>query len=143
SYPAITVTVDVALTVTSPLVNQVSASGGGAATVNASDSTTILLPILGITKAHTGSFAQGQLAATYTLTVKNNGTGATNVQTATVTETVPSGLTLVSMSGSGWTCLGASTTCTRADALAAGATYPAINATVNVGASATSPQINS
>jgi hypothetical protein len=40
------------------------------------------------------------------------------------------------MSGSGWTCPSGGTTCTRSDALAAGASYPAITATVNVSGTA-------
>jgi len=87
-------------------------------------------PSLSITKTHIGNFAQGQQSATYTVTVSNaNGAGATN-GTVTVTETLPSGLTMGSMSGTGWNC--GSTTCTRSDALAAGASYPAVTVTVNV-----------
>src|SRR5258708_6021943 len=41
TYAAITVTANVAANATSPLVNQVSASGGGSATANANDSATI------------------------------------------------------------------------------------------------------
>ena len=48
----------------------------------------------------------------------------------TVTEAVPSGLIPVGMQGAGWTCTGP--TCVRSDALAAGASYPAITLTVNV-----------
>jgi hypothetical protein len=55
---------------------------------------------------------------------------------------VPSGLTLVSMTGSGWTCPAGMNTCSRADALNPGLSYPAITATVNVAANAISPQIN-
>jgi hypothetical protein len=57
----------------------------------------------------------------------------------TVTDTLPSGLTLVSMAGAGWTCTNA---CTRSDALAGSASYPAIAVTVNVAANAASPQVN-
>jgi uncharacterized repeat protein (TIGR01451 family) len=55
-----------------------------------------------------------------------------------------SGLSLVSMSGTGWTC-GApnpANTCTRSDALAPGASYPPITVLVNVGVNASSPQVN-
>jgi len=143
SYPTITVTVNVAAAATSPQVNQISVSGGGAATANGQDSTTIIVPVLSITKTHTGTFAQGQQGATYTVTVSNAaGTAPTNGTTVTVTDTVPSGLTLVSMSGSGWTCPSAGTTCTRSDVLQPGSSYPTISVTVNVGASATSPQVN-
>jgi len=55
---------------------------------------------------------------------------------------VPAGLTLVSIAGTGWTCPAGGNTCTRADALASGASYPAITVTVNVAANASSPQVN-
>jgi uncharacterized repeat protein (TIGR01451 family) len=99
-------------------------------------------PTLSVTKAHTGNFTQGQANATYTVTVSNAaGAGATNA-TVTLTENAPSGLTLVSMAGTGWTCA-VIPTCTRTDALAGGASYPAITVTVNVGGSASTPQVNS
>src|SRR5258705_263333 len=57
-----------------------------------------------------------------------------------VTDAPPSGLTVTGMSGTGWTCL---PTCTHSDVLLASTAYPAITVTVSVGASATSPQVNS
>src|ERR1700730_3839530 len=71
---------------------------------------------LSITKTHTGNFTQGQNGATYTVTVSNAAGAASTSGTVTVTETVPTGMTLVTMAGTGWTC--ATNTCTRADALA-------------------------
>jgi uncharacterized repeat protein (TIGR01451 family) len=147
SYPAITVTVNVGASAQSPQVNSVSVSGGGSAGANATDSTVIVppaaLPVLSIAKSHTGSFTQGQTGAVYAVTVSNGGTAGPTSGVVTVTEAVPSGLTLVSMAGAGWTCPGGGATCTRSDVLAAGASYPAITVTVNVGASAASPQVNS
>ena len=144
SYPAITVTVNVTATATSPQVNQVSVSGGGSATASVSDSTiitaTVAPPSLSIRKTHSGNFTQGQQNAVYSVTVSNAASIGPTSGTVTVTETVPPGLTLVSMTGSGWTCT--SITCTRGDALAAGTSYPAITVTVNVTASAASPQVN-
>jgi hypothetical protein len=99
-------------------------------------------PVLGITKSHVGKFGAGQQNAQYTILVSNTGTGST-VDPVTVTETVPSGETLVSMSGSGWTCATGGDTCTRSDSLAAGLSYGAITVTVDVAAAATSPQVNS
>jgi uncharacterized repeat protein (TIGR01451 family) len=139
SYPPITVTVNVSATATSPQTNHVSVSGGESATANGSDSTTILVPVLSITKTHTGNFTQGQQNAAYTVTVSNMGSAPT-VGTVTVTETAPSGETLVSMAGTGWTCTG--TTCTRSDALGTASSYPAITVTVNVSATAPTPQNN-
>jgi sugar lactone lactonase YvrE len=97
-------------------------------------------PSLSIAKTHAGNFTQGQSGAAFLVTVSNAaGTGATS-GTVTVTENVPPGLTLLSMSGVGWTCAGAS--CTRADALPGGSSYPPITVRVAVSAAATSPQIN-
>jgi uncharacterized repeat protein (TIGR01451 family) len=140
SYPAITVTVNVAAGADSPQVNSVGVTGGGSVAANGTDSTIILVPVLGITKSHTGNFAPGQQGATYTVTVGNTGTAATNGTTVTVTDTVPTGLTLVSMAGTGWTCVNPS--CSRTDALATAASYPAITVTVNVAANASTPQVN-
>jgi len=86
-----------------------------------------------ITKSHNGSFAAGQNGAAYTISVSNSGAGATS-GTATVTDTVPSGLTLASMAGPNWNC--SANTCTRRDALGPAAAYPPITVTVNVASSA-------
>ncbi len=118
-------------------------TSGSTQTVNLSGTGTMAAsnPTLSITKSHTGNFTQGQANATYTVTVSNAaGAGATS-GTVTVTDTVPSGLTLVTMAGTGWTCA-VIPTCTRTDALAGGSSYPAITVTVNVGGNATSPQVN-
>jgi uncharacterized repeat protein (TIGR01451 family) len=52
------------------------------------------MPILSIAKSHSGNFILGQANATYTVTVSNSGATSTS-GTVTVTENVPSGLTLV------------------------------------------------
>ncbi len=97
---------------------------------------------LTVAESHTGNFSQGQSGANYTLLVSNQtGVGTPGGTVVSVNDTVPAGMTLASMAGSGWTCV--SSTCTRSDALAAGATYPAITATVNVAAGAPSPLTNS
>src|SRR5580658_10436750 len=116
----------------------------GPETVTATFTTTAAAgPVLTISKSHVGDFAQGDAGDTYTVTVLNTaGAGPTN-GTVTVTDTVPSGLTLDSMAGTGWTCAADSNTCTRSDVLAAGASYPAITVTVDVASEATSPQVNS
>jgi uncharacterized repeat protein (TIGR01451 family) len=98
---------------------------------------------LAIYKTHSGNFTQGQAGATYTVTVSNPPGMAATSGTVTVTETVPSGMTLVSMAGTGWNCPAAGTTCSRADSLNGGASYPPITVTVNVAANAASFLTNS
>ena len=101
------------------------------------------LPDLTVTKTHTGNFSQGQIGASYLVTVNNASAGdKLDTENVTVTDTTPTGLTITAMSGSGWTC----TTlpiCTRSDVLAGGASYPPITVTVTVAANATSPRVNS
>jgi uncharacterized protein (TIGR03437 family) len=92
------------------------------------------LPVLTIQSAHSGTFAQGQNGASYTLTVSDGAGAAPASGTVTVTEIPPAGLTLASMAGTGWTCT--ASTCTRSDALNGGSSYPAITVTVNVAATA-------
>ncbi|XGV98439.1 MAG: DUF11 domain-containing protein [Leptolyngbya sp. BL-A-14] len=89
-----------------------------------------------IVKAHTGNFTQGG-TGTYTITVTNSGSVATS-GTVTVSDTVPTGLTPTTASGTGWTCsiAGQTVTCIRTDALATLASYPAITLTVSVAANA-------
>ena len=102
-----------------------------------------LAPDLTLTKTHTGSFVQGQIGATYSITVNNIGPGAKAAAAGvTVTDTAPSGLAITAMSGTGWTCT-TLPTCTRSDVLANSASYPPITVTVTVAANASTPQINS
>ena len=57
--------------------------------------------------------------------------------TVTVTDAVPTGLTVVSATGPGWTCSGTRTrTCTRTDTLAPHASYPPITIAVTAATNA-------
>jgi uncharacterized protein (TIGR03437 family) len=96
-------------------------------------------PTLSVAKSHTGNFTAGQ-QGTYTIAVSNAAGAAPVAGAVTVTDTLPSGLTLVSMTGNNWTC--STNTCTRNDALAGGSSYDPIAVTVNVAANAASPQVN-
>jgi hypothetical protein len=89
-------------------------------------------PLLTVTSTHTGSFNAGA-PGSYTVTVTNAASAAATGGTVSVTEMLPSGMTLGSISGTGWTCPNA--TCTRSDALAAGSSYPPLTVTANVGGS--------
>jgi hypothetical protein len=147
SYPAITVTVTVGnntTTGTNAVTNSATVSGGGAASsATANDPTTIIAPpVLSVTKAHTGSFTQGQTGV-WTITVGNTTTGSTTSGTVTVSDALPSGYTVSSAGGTNWSCAGTTTlTCTdTTDAIAGGLSYPAITLTANVpAASPTSVQ---
>src|SRR5256714_15084686 len=137
SYAAITLTVDVATSAPASVTNSATVSGGGetnTANDTASDPTTISpagATDLTLTKTRAGNFTQGQTGASYALTVSNAGTAASS-GTVTMTDTLPAGRTSRAMSGSGWSCTLATLTCTRSDALAAGASYPGITVTVDV-----------
>ncbi len=141
SYPAITLTVNVASNAPSSVTNTATVSGGGETNTSndtANDLTTINVyvpPDMTIIKSHSGNFVQGQTGATYTITVTNSG-GAATSGTVTMTDTLPASLTPTAISGTGWTCTLATLTCTRSDALAAVASYPAITLTVNVASNA-------
>jgi uncharacterized repeat protein (TIGR01451 family) len=129
---AIALTVNVAPTAPASVTNTAGASGGGAAnTPSASDPTTIVAPVLAITKTHTGSFTIGSTGS-YSIAVSNSGTAAT-FGTITVTDTLPVGLTFNAASGTGWTCTGSgqTATCTSTTSIAAGAAGNAITLVVN------------
>jgi len=139
SYPVLTLTVNVAAGAPASVVNTANVAGGSDANGlnnSSSDTTTVLPgPDLTIAKAHVGSFFQGQTGATYTITVNNAG-GSPTVGTTTVTDTVPSGLAATAISGTGWNCTQPSGPCSRADALAAAASFPPLTLTVDVAAGA-------
>lgn len=99
------------------------------------------VPDVTIGKTHTGNFARGG-TGTYTLSVSNVGDAATS-GTVTVTDTLPTGLTATAISGTNWSCALATLTCTRSDALAAGASYDVITITVSVSQTATNSVTNS
>jgi uncharacterized repeat protein (TIGR01451 family) len=127
---------------TTKLVSTQNATG-----VTAPRSTLFQMPDMTIAKSHVGNFGQGQIGAQYTLTASNVGNFDT-AGTITVTDTLPAGLVATAAAGTGWTCAITApanliTTCTRSDPVAAGASYPPITLTVNVGSTAATPLTNS
>ena len=145
SYPAITLTVNVATGAPSSVTNEATVSGGGELNSDnnlASDPTSIT-PVtdLIVTLTHTGNFTQGATGGIYKIIAKNAG-GLATTGTVTVSDVLPSGLTATAISGTGWTCNLASLTCTRSDVLGGLASYPAITLTVNVAANAPASVIN-
>jgi uncharacterized protein (TIGR03437 family) len=95
---------------------------------------------LSITSLHPGSFQQGQNNASYSLVVSNAADAGATSGTVSVTDTLPPGLTLVSMSGTGWSCV--ANLCMRNDVLAANSSYPPILVAVNVAANAAASVTN-
>jgi hypothetical protein len=93
-----------------------------------------------MTETNTSGFFQGQGSAAYTVTVSKGAPGVPTVGTITVIEMTPGGLTLVSMSGAGWTC--SSNTCARSDVLNPSSSYPSTTVTVNVSSNAASQLTN-
>jgi alpha-tubulin suppressor-like RCC1 family protein len=91
-------------------------------------------PSLSISKTHIGNFTKGQVGATYSVVAGNGASAGPTTAAVTVTETIPTGLTLTGMAGTGWIC--SSNTCTRADTLNGAVSFPAITVTVNVSSGA-------
>ncbi|MGA8221160.1 MAG: kelch repeat-containing protein [Candidatus Acidiferrales bacterium] len=136
--PTITVTVNVTATTATQVTNSATVSGGGApAPITAMDPTNITsaaVPLLSISKTHSGNFTQGQQGAIYTITVTNGANAAPTSGQVTVAELIPTGLSLASISGTGWNCV--ENDCTRSDSLKPGASYQPITVSVNVAANA-------
>ncbi|HEX8002999.1 MAG TPA: Ig-like domain-containing protein [Mycobacteriales bacterium] len=122
---AITVTADVTAsggTLTATATASSSAADSDTTDNAATASTTVTSSAdLGLTKTHIGSFTAGTTGS-YLLTVTNTGPSPANPPT-TVVDTLPTGLTYVAATGSGWVCSAAGqvVTCTRSTPLAPGA----------------------
>ncbi|HEY6971363.1 MAG TPA: hypothetical protein VJA94_19295 [Candidatus Angelobacter sp.] len=146
SYPAITVTVSVNSAL-SQIINQAAVSGGGEFNTSndtATDVANVSGPILAITKTHTDPFTVGKNGI-YTITVSNTGPVATTGAAINVNDNLPTGMTTVSASGTGWSCSGINTAfvnCNRSDVLASNSSYPPISLTVNVGPNVFTPVNN-
>ena len=135
SYGELTINVNVSPTAstTTSITNQVSTSGGGAKNATASDSVMILpAAVLAVQKSHTGTFTQGQTAQ-WNITVSNTAAASSMTYgTISVSDTLPTGYTLNSFTGTGWSCSGTSTvTCTSTGGIAGGSNS-VINLTVDV-----------
>lgn len=100
-------------------------------------------PDLTVSLTHGGTLTQGDRADTYTATVSNSGTAPTNGTPVTFSENPPAGETATGLGGGGWTCVLATLTCARSDALPAGQSYPVIVITVNIDPNAPATLTNS
>ena len=138
SYPALSITVSVSNTASASLTNSVQVTGGGELNTtnnSATDPTTIALASdLTITKTHVGAFRQGDAADSYSIVVSNAANAGATQGTVTVTDTIPTGMTAVSVTGTGWTTniVGSVVTATRTDVLASGSSYPALTISVKI-----------
>jgi uncharacterized repeat protein (TIGR01451 family) len=94
---------------------------------------------LSLTKTHVGNFNMGG-NGTYTLHVSNAAGVALDpeINTVTITDTLPTGFTYVSGVGAGWSCSAAGqvVTCTHAPPLAPGASLPDLALTLAIGPTA-------
>ena len=140
-FPDLTLTVNVATNAGASLINTAAVSGGGdvnTANNTAADPTNVtplpLVPDLRVVKSHEGDFFVGQQGATYTVLVRNVGTGPTSGE-VTIEDPISEGMTPVAAVGPGWTCAIEALTvdCRRSDALAPQQAYPPLTITVNVG----------
>ncbi len=154
SYPAITLgyTTTATAATGSPYTNTATVNGGGDPTAPHTSSANVIVPApsapppvavpdLTVTKSHTGNFTQGQQGATYTLVVSNILPTQTT-GTVSINDTLPAGLTFVSMSGTGWNCIAGVPSCFRNDVLGGNASYPPITVTVNVSPTASGTLVN-
>ena len=100
-------------------------------------SSSLCTPDLTLTKTHVGNFTRGS-AASYQIVASNVSPYGATTGLVTVNDTLPLGISPSSASGTGWTCSisGQTVSCTRSDALAAGASYPAITLNALVAQSA-------
>ena len=142
SFPSINLIVNVAANAANNLINTATVTNAGDVEPlnNVATDPTVITTVptadLAIAKTHTGNAQQGQSGFPYTITVQNVGASSTS-GTVTVTDTLPAGLAVNTIGGSGWSCnAGGNPTCFRSDVLTSGASYPPITLTVNVSSSA-------
>ncbi len=95
-------------------------------------------PVVTLAKVHNGTFTQGDPGDTYTITVANPSGPGFTAGTVTLTDTLPTGITAISMvqasggTGSDWTCSVGTVSCTRTTPMAPGET-DTFTLTVSVG----------
>ena len=92
-----------------------------------------LQPIFTVQSAHTGKFVTGQ-SGSYAVTISNAAYAGSTSGPVTFTASVPTGMTVTSLSGAGWNC--SANQCTRSDALVGGASYPPVTVAVAITATA-------
>jgi uncharacterized repeat protein (TIGR01451 family) len=144
SYPQITVDVSVGSGAVPQVTNSAAVTGGGSLGAASEDVTVVTgsAAALGISLTHGGNFFTGAKGV-YTITVANQPSAAATSGAVTVTDTLPAGLSIVSISGgNNWNCSNNSVSCTRSDSLMGGAGYDPIAVTVSVSKNAPSSVVN-
>ncbi len=149
SYPPLTIGVSVAPGTDGVIPSAATAATGDDAnpqSVTAPDTVTVtaLPPDLAMALTTDGSFKAGG-TGDYVMTVSNRPPGGPTNGPVTATFNVPTGLTVRSAAGDGWTCSlnGQTVACTRpgtgADAITGGSAYPPVRVTVSVPNTASGP----
>lgn len=139
---SISLVVALASTVTGTISNTATVANSGdvvGGTDSSTDTLTVnssTVPHLAITKSHSGNFTAATNGV-FSIAVSNTGTVATT-SSITVTDTLPTGLTFVSGTGTNWTCVAAAqvVTCTDAGPIAASAAAGNITLTTAVASTA-------
>jgi uncharacterized repeat protein (TIGR01451 family) len=143
SYPSITLSVNIDPNAPSSVTNMATVAGGGdtnTANNSASDFTSIATPVidLRLTLFAGPGLSVGDTNAIFKFGVVNAG-NVPSSGTVTVTAAVTTGLTVASMSGTGWSCTLSTLTCTRSDSVAPNFNvFPEIDVGVNVAVNAPS-----
>lgn len=123
---------------TNSITNRATVSGGSETVTTNNfddDPTTVLGPLLGVTKSAPNPKLQVGRNSVYTISVRNTGTASAT--SATITDAIPVGLDLISVSGTNWTCTPNSgtspvgtITCTYTGTIAINASTPNLSLTV-------------
>ena len=135
SYPTLTIPVTVSASAATSDTNTSSVSGGGTTGSTSSNTDTVTIdaaPFLSISKSPNGTFTQGQTAE-WDFIVSNQAANGSTGGTTTVVDTLPSGYSLSSFSGTGWGCTGTTTvTCMSSQAVAGGSSFNLLKLMVSV-----------
>lgn len=107
-------------------------------------STALCAPDMTLGKSHGGGPLTRGSSVAYTIPVSNVSPYGATSGVVTVNDTLPLGLSLTSITATGWSCgnSGQTISCTRSDSLAAGASYPSITVNALVSQSAPATIIN-
>ncbi|MGA3133881.1 MAG: Ig-like domain repeat protein [Terracidiphilus sp.] len=125
---------------------------GGGWCINLTLNPVTVTPTLGHNgSGASGGFVDGEQNAAITVGIENNGTGSagdpsgSNTSPLQVVDTLPTGLTYVSGTGTDWSCTasGQVVTCKNDDTVAQGSSYSALTIDVNVASNASSSLANS